>query len=202
MNKKIVLGLTGGITTGKSAALAEFRRLGAVTLDCDRIARDVVKPGQPALTKIRAEFGNAVFTRRGTLNRKVMAEQIFFNPIKRRILERIVHPEVIRVLLRRVKSVERGIVVADIPLLFEARLKGLVDEVVVVYAPKNLQLKRLTQRNHLSAREAVSRIKSQWPIDRKRKLADHVLDNTRSPAELKRQIRNLWLKFQKSAKGY
>lgn len=191
MKNKIVIGLTGGIASGKSAALEIFKSRGAKTLDCDVIARQAVQPGQPALRKIRKVFGPGVFQGK-ELDRAAMARIVFSKPSERKKLEKIVHPFVYRKLQKEIARHKKGILILDIPLLFETNFGRLVDQTAVVWVPERIQLERLMGRNKLSKKEALDRIRSQIPLSRKKKSADFVLDNSRSLPDLRKQI-DRWL---------
>lgn len=190
-NKKIVLGLTGGIASGKTTVLKAFKKLGAKTLDCDLIARQVVQPGQPALRKIVKRFGKTVLKRNGSLNRDRLARMIFSSKHHRQILEKIIHPEVIKVLKRRIGDIKSGVIVADIPLLFETRLTYLVDKTVVVWVPESVQLQRLIERNGFTKKGALQRIHSQWPLNKKRRMADYVINNSSGLDSLMSQVQGI-----------
>lgn len=190
--KKIIIGLTGGIASGKSAVLNCFKKLGAKTLDSDLIARDVVKKGKPALREIAKKFGKEFIKKDGSLDRKKMAELIFINQQRRKELEKIIHPKIIEVYKKNIRSVKSGILIIDIPLLFEVGLQKLVDQVVVVWVPENIQIKRLMDREKISQKEALCRIHSQWALDKKKKLADFVIDNSRSLKETQKQVKNFF----------
>lgn len=185
-----IVGLTGGIASGKSAVLSAFLRLGAKTVDCDALARQAVLPGRPALRKIRKAFGPAVFTGKN-LDRGAMGTLVFSDPTARRKLEAIIHPEVIRKLKQEIRRFPSGLLVCDVPLLFEAKLSKLFDSIVVVWVPETTQLKRLIRRSGLSRTEALRRLRSQLPLSRKRKLADFVIDNSRSLGSTEAQVRAL-----------
>ena len=191
MKKRFVLGLTGGIASGKSAALREFRRLGARTFDCDRIAREVVRPGRPAARAIRGAFGPGVFGKGGRLDRAALGNIVFRSAARRRKLESIVHPEVLSVLKKRIAAAGGGLIVVDVPLLFEAGWARFADKNAVVWAPRKAQIARLKRRNGVSEAQALRLLRAQWPLARKRKLADFVIDNGGSPAAARRQVREL-----------
>lgn len=195
MRKKIVVGLTGGIASGKSSALSEFRRLGAKTIDCDKIAREVVQPEKPAYKKIVQLFGNEVVQPNRKLLRKKIAEIIFNNPAKRKQLEKIIHPEVLRQMKAKIAGTRNGLIVADIPLLFEAKLSQMVDKTVVVWLPLKKQIRLLTKRDKISKKEALRRIRSQIPLNRKRALADELINNSGSLEQLKKEVRDLYNKI-------
>ncbi len=176
--QSIVIGLTGGIATGKSAVLSEFRRLGAKVIDCDKLAREAVKKGAPALNKIKKSFGSEILSADGTLNREMMGKLVFGSPDNKEKIEKIIHPEVLKKVLQAIKRVRRGIVIVDVPLLFEAGWEKYFDETIVVHAPKSLQIKRLFERNHLTPSQSRLRINAQMPLRKKLLRADHAIDNS------------------------
>lgn len=198
MKAKVVVGLTGGIASGKSSVLKEFKRLGAAVLDSDAIAREVVQAGKPALRKIVRAFGKGILKPNGTLDRAKLGSMVFSNPRQRQQLQKITHPEIVRILKKRIAAARRSVVVADIPLLFESKLEHLVDRTVVVWAPPAKQTARLMKRSGYSSGEALRRIRAQWPLSRKRKLADFVIDNSGSLASTLSQTRKLWTSFTPS----
>jgi dephospho-CoA kinase len=190
--KMLVIGLTGGIASGKSTVLSIFENLGVKTLDSDIIARDVVKKGKPALKEIVKKFGKEFLKKDGALNRKKMGDLIFQYKQKRKDLEKIIHPKVIEIYKKTIKSLKSGILVIDIPLLFEAGLQRQVNKIVTVWVPRNVQIKRLTQRGKLSRKEALLRINSQWSLERKRNLSDFIVDNSGSLEETKKIVTYLY----------
>lgn len=187
LKKKIVVGLTGGIASGKSTVLKEFSKRGAKTLDCDTIAREVVGKGRPALKKISQIFGRKILQRNGSLDRAALAKIVFNNPKKRKILEKIVHPEVIKILNDKISAIKSGLVVVDIPLLFEAGLQKMVDKIIVVWVPLKTQCDRLILKNKIKPQEALRRIRAQWPLDKKKRLSNFVIDNSASLRQAKKQ---------------
>jgi len=193
----LIIGLTGGIACGKSTVSAMLAERGAFVVDADRIAREVVMPGEPALAEIAAVFGQAVIRDDGTLDRRKLGEIVFADPEKRKRLEAITHPAIRERMwarIRRVKADEPGrIVVADIPLLYETGQQGLYDGVLVVYAPREVQIRRLMARNpELTEAQALERINAQMDIERKKELADWVIDNGGSLESTGRQVEALW----------
>jgi dephospho-CoA kinase len=186
------VGLTGGIASGKSLVAAELAARGAVIIDADVLARDVVEPGTPGLAAIIERFGTEVLAD-GRLNRSRLAEIVFADPVARRDLEQIVHPAV----RARAAALERAagsaaIVVHVIPLLVETGQQEQFDLVVTIEADHETQIQRLIERNGFSRAEAESRIAAQASSQDRRIAADVVLDNTGSVAELKGQIDGLW----------
>jgi len=186
------VGLTGGIASGKSLVAAELAERGAIIIDADVLAREVVKPGTPALAAIAERFGSEALND-GRLNRSRLAEIVFADPLARRDLERIVHPAV------RARAVEleraadaAAVVVHVIPLLVETGQQQNFDFVVTVDVDQETQVQRLIARNRFSRAEAESRIAAQATREERRAAADVVLDNTGSVAQLSEQIAALW----------
>jgi dephospho-CoA kinase len=201
---RIVIGLTGGIASGKSSVLREFKRLGAKVIDSDRLAQESVVRGRPAWRGIVRAFGKEILSPDGSIDRGLLRKRILSRPAQRRKLEKIVHPAVVSE-LKKFFARSKGIVVADIPLLYEAGLQKAVDRTVVVWAPRAVQKRRLLKRSPLTPREAELFLKAQWPIVRKKRLADAVIDNSGSPARTRSQARALmsgWKKILKSGLPY
>ena len=188
----ILVGLTGGVATGKSTVAKMFRRCGAVVIDADQLARDVVQPGKPAWRDIVQTFGTGILNPDRTINRPALGSLIFSFPRKRRQLERIIHPRVAREQQRLTRQAARidpsAVVLYDVPLLFEAGIDTRVDKIVVVTADRDTQIARLNTRNGLSRSEALRRIRSQMPMNRKRRLADFVLDGTKDTGHLTQDV--------------
>ena len=195
----LLIGLTGGVATGKSTVAAMFARCGAVVIDADVLARQVVEPGKPAWREIVKTFGKGVLNHDQTLNRQQLGAIVFRSPAKRTQLERIIHPRVAHEQQRLAREATRknphAIVIYDVPLLFEAGIDKRVDMTIVVTADLETQLTRLKKRNGLSRAEALRRIKSQMPISQKRRLADYVIDGTSKRTDLFRQIKALHKQF-------
>ncbi len=176
----LVIGLTGGIATGKSTVTKMMKRLGVPVIDADQIARQVVEPGRSAYQAVIKQFGEDILLENGQINRPKLGSIVFADKEKREQLNQIVHPAVRQEMLQlRDQYIERGVksVVLDIPLLFESKLTNMVDKVIVVYVPKQLQLKRLINRDKFTEPEALQRIDAQLPTIEKAKQADAVIDN-------------------------
>ena len=195
----ILIGLTGGVATGKSTVAAMFKRCGAVVIDADVLARTVVEPGKPAWREIVKTFGRSVLNPDRTIDRQTLGSIVFGSPAKRKQLERIIHPRVAREQQRLTREAAkhdpRAVVIYDVPLLFEAGIDTRVDVTIVVTADRETQVARLKKRNGLSRAEALRRIKSQMPLVQKRRLADFVIDGTRRRTDLFRQIKGLCQQF-------
>lgn len=191
------IGLTGGIATGKSTAVAVLRQEGAPVVDADMLAHEVLAPGGPGVPAVREAFGPSVFDADGRLDRHALAGIVFSDKKALKTLNGIVHPWVRRKMEDEIEAIEQSgalAVVLDIPLLLESKLTDRVDEVWVVYAPRALQVARLCERNGFSVAEAERRIAAQMPIEEKRGYADVLIDNTGPVSALQETVRRLWRK--------
>lgn len=195
----ILIGLTGGVATGKSTVAKMFERCGAIVIDADKLAREVVQPGKPAWRDIVRRFGQSVLNIDRTINRQALGQIVFGNRVELRRLERIIHPRVAREQANLTRQAARedpnAIVVYDVPLLFEAGIDKRVDKIIVVTADRETQIARLKKRNGLTRIEAIRRIKSQMPLAKKNKLADYVLDGTMRRSQLVRKVSSLLGQF-------
>lgn len=191
----ILVGLTGGVATGKSTVAKMFRQCGATVIDADQLARQVVEPGKPAWRDIVKTFGKQVLRPDQTLDRHAMGTIVFRSRGKLRRLERIIHPRVARLQSQLTRHAARkdpnAVVIYDVPLLFEAGVNQRVDKIIVVTADRETQIARLQQRNHLSKTEALRRIRNQMPLATKIKRADYVLDGTQPRARLRKAIAHI-----------
>ena len=192
----ILVGLTGGVATGKSTVAKMFEQCGAVVIDADQLARDAVEPGKPAWREIVTLFGKAVLNPDRSLNRQALGTIVFRHPAKRHALEAIIHPRVAREQARLTRQAARqdpqSVVIYDVPLLFEAGIDKRVDHTIVVTADRETQVARLKKRNHLSRAEALRRIRSQMLLAKKIQQADHVLNGTLPRPTLRKQVSQLW----------
>jgi dephospho-CoA kinase len=191
----ILVGLTGGVATGKSTVANMFKQCGAVVIDADQLARAVVKPGKPAWREIVKTFGKTVLNADRTLNRRELGTIVFGNRTKLRRLERIIHPRVAREQQRLVRQIAKRkphtVVIYEVPLLFEAGVDKRVDTIIVVTADRDTQIARLKKRNGLSRAEALRRISNQMPLAKKIQRADHVLNGTFPRPSLRKQVSQL-----------
>ncbi|MGD6974263.1 dephospho-CoA kinase [Bacillus altitudinis] len=190
----LVIGLTGGIASGKSTVSQMIKEKGIRVVDADIIAKEAVSKGSSALHQIVQTFGEEVLQSNGELNRQQLGAIIFSDEEKRKKLNAIVHPEVRKEMLKQRDegvSNQETFVVLDIPLLFESKLEGLVDRIIVVYTTPDLQLSRLMNRNDLSEEEALNRIHSQQPLEEKCQKADRVIENTKDLAFMRKQLENI-----------
>ncbi|NLD32205.1 MAG: dephospho-CoA kinase [Trichococcus flocculiformis] len=190
-----ILGLTGSIATGKSTVAKLFLSAGIPVVDADLGARAVVLPGAPGLADIIEHFGEAYLLSDGTLDRKRLGALIFSDREKRKELDVLLKERIndwIQAEKERYISEGHKLIVLDIPLLYEGGYEDSCDAVMVVYVPEELQVQRLMSRNHLDADEAIRRMQSQLSIEKKKELADFVIDNSGTIEETKKQV-NDWL---------
>ncbi len=178
----MIAGLTGGIASGKTTVSAILKHAGAEIVDADAIAHAVVRKGLPAWHKIIAYFGKKVLLPNEEINRSCLADIIFRNPEHKETLNKIVHPFVFEEVEQQIQEVKRNKplapVIADVPLLIESGIHSDFSEIILVYVPEYLQLQRLMQRNRLSKDEAMLRIRSQMPIEEKKRFATIIVDNS------------------------
>lgn len=193
-HKPEIIGLTGGLATGKSTVTAYLRRKGFPVICADDIAHDVVKPRRPVWRKIIQAFGGHILKPNRELNRKIMARVVFFVPKMRRKLEAIVHPEVKKEMMKQAGLLARkkaAIIFLDVPLLFESGLDKICDHTICVASPLKTQLARLKKHRGMGRDEALARIRSQMPLREKIKRADFVVKNTGTIASVKNQVNKL-----------
>lgn len=185
-----VIGLTGGIATGKSTVAELLKAHGFKIVDADIASRKAVEKGSEGLKKVVAEFGEEALTEEGEMNREYIGQQIFYDDLKREKLNAIIHPIVREIMGNEKKQylAQGHDVVMDIPLLFENGLEKTVDEVWLVYTSPSIQIDRLMERNQLSIEDAKARIYSQISIDKKSRMADVVIDNFGTKLELKQNL--------------
>jgi len=192
----ILVGLTGGVATGKSTVAKMFGQCGAVVIDADQLAREVVQPGKPAWRDITHTFGTGILNPDRTINRQTLGSLVFRYPRKRRWLERLIHPRVAREQRRLTRQAARidsdTVVIYDVPLLFEAGIDKRVDKIVVVTVDRETQIARLSKRNGLLRSEALRRIRSQMSMNRKCRLADFVLDGTKDKRRLQKDVAKIY----------
>ncbi|XP_068610748.1 dephospho-CoA kinase domain-containing protein [Brachionichthys hirsutus] len=197
-----LVGLTGGISSGKSTVSSMLQELGCPIIDADVVARKVVEPRSRAYSRIVARFGPDILLENGEIDRKKLGQLIFVDEEKRRLLNSITHPEIQREMLKEILFYfVRGYryVVLDVPLLFETRrLTQFLNHTVLVYCDPATQLSRLMQRDSLTQEQAEQRLSAQMPLNEKRGLANHVVENSGSREETHRQVLRLHAKLEDS----
>ena len=194
-NRPYIIGLTGGIGTGKSEAAKFLASLGAVHLDADAISHELTEPGGEALEPIRAEFGEGVFREDGTLDRRALANITFSDPARKRALEAILHPRIQRDIMRGIdRAAEEGakVVILDVPLLFETGMDALCDETWVLSADAETQVARVMMRDRVEREQVEARIQNQMPAEEKEKLATQVIPTERPMEKTQAELAALY----------
>jgi dephospho-CoA kinase len=196
-----ILGLTGGIGSGKSIVALMFAQLGAAVIDADQLARKVVEPGQPSLQEIAATFGRDVLLPDGRLDRGKLAGIIFADATARAKLNAITHPRIRERMDAEVEARRSGpgVLIVDIPLLYENDRASTVEKVIVVWVDPETQLRRLNERDGLTVEVAQQRIAAQMPLDAKRARADHVIDNRGSRENTRHQVEAIYRRYAPAA---
>lgn len=192
-----VIGLTGGIASGKSTVARFLEEQGAAVIDADSLSREAVRPGSATLTRIAADFGAEMLLPDGSLDRKRLAGVVFALVDKRRLLEEIIHPEIRRLAdehLARLAAEGRRVVFYMAPLLIEAGNVDRVDELWVVTVTPEVQLERLMRRDNIGQEEAERIVASQMPLAEKERHARVVIDNSGTPEETRRLVQEIWVR--------
>ena len=190
----LIIGLTGGIASGKSTIANMLKNEGITVIDADVESRLAVEQGEEAYDHIVNHFSKSILLEDGSINRAKLGEIIFNNKEERMKLNEIVHPAVRKRMLQKKESAKNNgeaIIIMDIPLLFESKFTELVDKTLLVFVDEDIQLQRLMERNHYSKQEALARIHSQMPLAEKKRLADVVIDNNGSLEQTELQLKNV-----------
>lgn len=199
----LCVGLTGGLSTGKTTVTRLFEECGALVVDADVLARQVVQPGRAAWRDLVSRYGRGILHPDGTVDRKTLAKIVFHNHEELQRLNAIVHPRVAREQARLTRTLARrrphGILIYDAPLLIEAGAHERMDRLVVVTADRETQITRLRHRNGFSRREALRRIRAQMPLAEKRKLADYVIDGTLPLPKLRDRVKSVYEELRAQA---
>jgi dephospho-CoA kinase len=197
-NPMKVVGLTGGIASGKSFVAEILTSYGAVIIDADMLSREVVAPGEPSYYSVIRTFGQGILRADGSLDRKALGRIVFSDAAARRLLEEIIHPAVAERAARRIAE-ERlkgsSVVFYMVPLLFEAGLASMMDEIWVVSVDGETELARLVKRDGIDREEALRKMAAQMPMVEKVARADVVIDNSATPAETERRVGHEWEKL-------
>ncbi len=182
-----IIGLTGGIASGKSTVAQVFKGLGAYIIDADKVAHQIVEPGNPAWRDVIKHFGDKILNQDSTINREMLGDMVFGNPELLDDLNKITHPRVMERFKDELQCIKTNnpdaIVIMEVPLLYETHLERLCDQVVVVWVDREIQIKRLMGRDNISEEAAIKRIDSQMDLDEKAKKADYVIDNRKTKEE-------------------
>lgn len=195
----LVIGLTGGIGSGKSTIAKYFAELGIDIIDTDQLAREVVAPGTPALVKITEHFGKEILDAK-QLNRKKLGDIVFKNTAERKWLEQLLHPLIRQETQRRIQQAKSSYCVAVIPLLVETKPNELINRTLVVDSPENLQIARAQQRDNLTPEQIAAILKAQATRKQRLAAADDVIQNDKDLNHLKQQVLQLHKKYLELAK--
>lgn len=197
----LIVGLTGGIASGKSSVGKIMAKLGAKIVDADLLARVVVEPGRPAFAAIVERFGEVVIASDGILDREKLRDIVFNDKSALNDLNNITHPEVFKEILREIENYRNSdsneLLVLDIPLLYEAGAVAIVDAVVVVYVDRETQIERLIERDKFSRSDAENRIDKQMDLEEKKRRADFVIDNCGSFDDLESEVNSIFGELMK-----
>ena len=194
-----IIGLTGGIASGKTTVARVFADLGAVVLYADEVAREVLAPGSPALAQVREAFGPSVFQADGSLDRAALGERVFSNPDERRRLDAITHPPILARITERLAEWRRAvpaerprIVILEHPLLIETSHTDLVEGIILVAAQQSTQVARLTNVKRLTEEQAWARVRSQGTLEQKLPFADWVIDGEAPLDQVRHRVEQIW----------
>jgi dephospho-CoA kinase len=194
----LIIGLTGGIVSGKSTVARMFKDLGAKIVDADKLGHKVILPQGAAWKRIIKIFGKDILQKDQTINREKLGKIVFANQNLLKKLNKITHPEIIKLIKKEISLAkdnskeEKKILIIDAALIYETKIDRLMDKIIVVYLDEEEQLKRLIKRNNLSEKEALQKIKSQIPLKEKIEIADYVIDNSNSLDKTKEQVETIW----------
>ena len=199
-----IIGLTGNIASGKSLVADMFKKLGAVVIDADLVARNVVEPGKAAWEDIRDTFGSGVLSNDGTVDRKKLGEIVFNDEEKRKALNNITHPRIreeISGLIETSRKEGAAVVIIEAALIVEngGWLRDVIEKLIVVGTTRDLQIDRLVRRNNLSRDEALSRINSQMASSEKERHGDFIIDNSGSLEDTEQQVQTVWKEIKQNS---
>lgn len=194
-----LVGLTGGIASGKSTVSAMLGKFETEIIDADVVAREVVSPGSPGLVQVVKEFGSQILDEAGALNRPELASLVFSDPARRRVLESILHPLIKSRTLELISASQNEVVVYVVPLLVEASVEYPFDFVVTVEAGIDEQIRRLVESRNMTREEALARIEAQATEAQRLQAANLRIDGSQSLAELEKAVSQLWIEIQSRA---
>jgi dephospho-CoA kinase len=197
----LIVGLTGGVASGKTAVSRVLREEGAYIIDADQIARELVQPHKPAWNELVRAFGKEILQEDGSIHRRKLADKVFTDPEQRKVLNQILHPRIKEEMDRRTKEIGQkdpeAIVVIDAPLLVELGVYRKVDQLIVITSTQMQQMERLKERDGRSPEEALRLFFSQMPVEEKVKLADFVIRNEGSLEETKKRAKEVFKELKK-----
>ena len=197
MKRRLLIGLTGTFGSGKSTVAKLFGKWGARVIDADELAHKALEKNSTSYQKIVREFGTAVLNEEGRMDRRKLAAVVFPSALKRKKLERIIHPYVFAKIQRQLKRIRLGIVVIEVPLLFETGFDRRLDRTVTVGASKRVLFRRLRSKRNLVNKEIEIRIKAQMPLILKKKRSDFLINNSNGLHQTAKQARQIWSRIKK-----
>ncbi|MEE8359897.1 MAG: dephospho-CoA kinase [Candidatus Omnitrophota bacterium] len=203
MKRPYTIGVTGSFGTGKSTVAAMFKKLGALLIDADKIAHDVTLPGKAIHGKIVSLFGTGILKKNRSIDRKRLGKIIFNDKSKRRLLNSLIHPEVLKemkMLVNR-RTFAGKVFVVDVPLLIESGFVGMVDKLVVVVTARDTQVKMCMKKWNITKVDVEKRIRSQMPLLKKKRMADFTIDNNKSFYTTKKVVQSIWREIQNDRKA-
>lgn len=196
----LLVGLTGGIASGKSTVADMFKELGSCIIDFDFLTRDVEKPGKPSWKHIVDYFGKDILRSDNSIDRKQLSNIVFRDKEKRRKLESFTHPFIWKEFIARVKKISSGnkdaVIIAVVPLLVEGSMEDIFDRIILVYTLPELQIERLIARDGINRRKAMEILKAQIPIDEKKRSADYIIQNGYTLDKTEKEVKDLWIKLR------
>jgi dephospho-CoA kinase len=203
-DRRILLGVTGGVASGKTTVSRMLEELGAKTIDFDLLSRVVVEQEKPAWKEVVAYFGEQVLLEDKTLDRKKLSEIVFRDPEKRKQLESFIHPRIyeeFRHLVQEYAAKDPAVIIqVAVPLLIEVKIQYLFHKILLVYIPAEMQIERLMRRDRISREMALNMLSSQLSIEEKRSYADFIVDNSGPLEETEKQVQEIWEKLKKIQK--
>lgn len=188
---KKIIGITGGIASGKSFACNIIKKMGYPVIDADNISRDLSKKGNPCYWAIVNTFGEDYLLENKELDRQKLGKLIFNNPGKKELLNKITHPLILEEINRQISKINDGVLFLDIPLLFESKMEFLCEKIICVYVDRSLQIERLMKRDNIDKEFAISKINSQMDLEKKKNLADYVINSNVTLLEEEFQIKKI-----------
>ncbi|GAG65127.1 unnamed protein product [marine sediment metagenome] len=197
----LIVGLTGGIVSGKSTVAKMFKSLGAKIIDADKLGHSVILPHRPSWKKIIRLFGKDILRNDLTIDREKLSKIVFTKQTLLKKLNEITHLEIIKLIKKEINLAknkthnQEKVLIIDAALIYEAKIDRLMDKIIAICIDEDEQIKRLIKRNNLSKEGALQRIKSQMPMKEKVKMADYVIDNSSSLDETKEQVEKIWKKL-------
>lgn len=191
----MIIGITGSFGSGKTTVAKMFARLGAYMIDADKVYHSLIKPGKRCYKKIVRSFGSGILEESGGIDRKKLGEIVFKEKSGLKLLDNLVHPEIIKEIICMIKSRKRKLIVIDAPLLLETDLYKKVDKIIVVANKKKVQIKRVRSGKALSCKDISDRIRMQMSFKKKLIFADFIIDNSGSKIKTLTQVKEIWKKL-------